>query len=399
MPVEVLEHVLGALHEGVLVVDAAGRRVYANEEAARLTGYPSADALLEAPPEEAAARFEIRDRVRAAARADRASRPPGVRQARTPSRCSSASGQAAAPSASRRCGAPRSATRTARGAYVITFFREVTEQVIEADQVRRSTCTQQQTTALLDALYGSAPVGLGFWDRDLRYVRVNEALARINERSAEDHVGRTFREVVPQLADELELIARGVLETWRGRDRARDDGGHAREPGRAAALARELLPGDRAGRRADRRRRRRRGDDGAAPGGAAGAGGARRSGGGRGDAAEARARLAGRARAPLAAGPARRAARAHRRGARGGHGGDPARRGRREAARAGDRGRSRRRQLDRDPDRRRHGGQRRRDRVRRCSCPTCRRSSSTARRCATAASTRSSRSRSSSRTA
>jgi len=37
-------------------------------------------------------------------------------------------------------------------------------------------------------------------------------LARINERPAEDHVGRTFREVVPQLADELELIARSVLD-------------------------------------------------------------------------------------------------------------------------------------------------------------------------------------------
>jgi PAS domain S-box-containing protein len=69
--------------------------------------------------------------------------------------------------------------------------------------------------ALLDALYDSAPVGLGFWDRDLRYVRVNEALAAINERSAEDHVGRTFREVVPQLADELEPLVRGVLETGR----------------------------------------------------------------------------------------------------------------------------------------------------------------------------------------
>jgi PAS domain S-box-containing protein len=70
-----------------------------------------------------------------------------------------------------------------------------------------------RTTALLDALYGSAPVGLGFWDRDLRYVRVNEALARINERTPEEHVGRTFAEVVPQLAAELEPLARRVLET------------------------------------------------------------------------------------------------------------------------------------------------------------------------------------------
>jgi PAS domain S-box-containing protein len=68
-------------------------------------------------------------------------------------------------------------------------------------------------TALLDALYGSAPVGLGLWDRDLRYVRVNEALARINELPREDHVGRTLAEVVPHLAHVLEPIARRVMET------------------------------------------------------------------------------------------------------------------------------------------------------------------------------------------
>src|ERR1700742_752360 len=71
----------------------------------------------------------------------------------------------------------------------------------------------QQTAALLDALFRSAPVGLGFWDRELRYVRVNDALARINERPPEDHVGRTLREVVPQFADRLEEVAQRVLDT------------------------------------------------------------------------------------------------------------------------------------------------------------------------------------------
>src|SRR5690242_15906950 len=207
VPVEVLEHVLGALHEGVLVVDASGRRVYANEEAARLTGYPSVAALLEAPPEEAAARFEIRDRSGRPLEPDEL---PGRR---------ALAGEAAdvmlvrfrSSGGPERVSEVRSATIP--GGYVVTFFREVTEQVNEAEQVEALYVHAQETTALLDALYGSAPVGLGFWDRDLRYVRVNEALARINERSAEDHVGRTFREVVPQLADDLEVIARGVLET------------------------------------------------------------------------------------------------------------------------------------------------------------------------------------------
>ena len=86
MPVEVLEHVLGALHEGVLVVDAAGRRVYANEEAARLTGYPSVDALLEAPPEEAAAR-SIFGTGRGARFLPPNCRAAGHSPARTPRRC------------------------------------------------------------------------------------------------------------------------------------------------------------------------------------------------------------------------------------------------------------------------------------------------------------------------
>ena len=212
MPVDVLEHVLGALHEGVLVVDAAGRRVYANDEAARLTGYPSVEALLDAPVEEAAARFEIRDR---SGRPLQPTELPGRRA------LAGEEGQAMLVRFRSDGGPERvSEVRTATipgadgtRAYVVTFFREVTQQVAEADQVEALYIHAQQTTALLDALYGSAPVGLGFWDRDLRYVRVDEALARINERPAEDHVGRTFREVVPQLADDLEAIARGVLET------------------------------------------------------------------------------------------------------------------------------------------------------------------------------------------
>jgi len=71
----------------------------------------------------------------------------------------------------------------------------------------------KRTTALLDSLYDSAPIGLGFWDRDLRYVRVNNKLATINERTPEDHVGRTFVEVVPHLAPALESIAQRVLDT------------------------------------------------------------------------------------------------------------------------------------------------------------------------------------------
>ena len=63
----------------------------------------------------------------------------------------------------------------------------------------------------LELICRTSPMGLGLLDRDLRYVRINDVLARINGCEAADVVGRTLREVVPDLADDLEPVLRGVL--------------------------------------------------------------------------------------------------------------------------------------------------------------------------------------------
>jgi PAS domain S-box-containing protein len=65
----------------------------------------------------------------------------------------------------------------------------------------------------LDAIYDSAPVGLSYCDRSLRYVTVNERLAAINGRSVAAHLGRTIREVQPEMADVVEPLYRRVLDT------------------------------------------------------------------------------------------------------------------------------------------------------------------------------------------
>src|SRR5919201_6719174 len=74
------------------------------------------------------------------------------------------------------------------------------------DQERSS----DEARALLDALVTAAPIGLGFLDADLRFVRVNDALAEITGVPAIDHLGRTPSEVVPHLGDELEAALRQV---------------------------------------------------------------------------------------------------------------------------------------------------------------------------------------------
>lgn len=52
----------------------------------------------------------------------------------------------------------------------------------------------------LEVLYRTASVGLGFLDHELRYVRLNEALAGMNGLPVEAHIGRHASEINPELA-------------------------------------------------------------------------------------------------------------------------------------------------------------------------------------------------------
>ena len=63
------------------------------------------------------------------------------------------------------------------------------------------------------AIYDTAPVGLCLLDRELRFVRINRRLAEMNGPSIEEHLGKTVREVIPQVADKVEPILRQVLQT------------------------------------------------------------------------------------------------------------------------------------------------------------------------------------------
>jgi PAS domain S-box-containing protein len=72
----------------------------------------------------------------------------------------------------------------------------------------------QDSLAVVDAVFGAAPVGLAFMDKNFRYVRVNDALATINGLPAEEHFGRTLRDVLgDELAEGIEPYHRRVLET------------------------------------------------------------------------------------------------------------------------------------------------------------------------------------------
>ncbi|MCE0766635.1 SpoIIE family protein phosphatase [Pseudonocardia kujensis] len=66
--------------------------------------------------------------------------------------------------------------------------------------------------SLLDALWQNAPVGLAYFDRDLRYRRVNAAVTSIDGGTADDRIGRTLEEVHGETGARIEGLLRRVLE-------------------------------------------------------------------------------------------------------------------------------------------------------------------------------------------
>jgi PAS domain S-box-containing protein len=72
----------------------------------------------------------------------------------------------------------------------------------------------EREVALSTRMIAQSPIGLAVLDTDLRYVSVNPALEELNGVPAEEHLGRTVREVVPRMdVDALESAARRVLDT------------------------------------------------------------------------------------------------------------------------------------------------------------------------------------------
>lgn len=83
--------------------------------------------------------------------------------------------------------------------------------------------------AVLDAFFAQAPIGLAVYDTELRFVRINEALARMNGLSQAKHVGRRLSEVLPGInGREIEAAMQEVLETGEPVVDARS---HGRTPG------------------------------------------------------------------------------------------------------------------------------------------------------------------------
>lgn len=80
--------------------------------------------------------------------------------------------------------------------------------ITERKQAKESLLESQK---LLDTFFINSPVGLAIVDDQFRYSKINESLASVNGLTVAEHIGRTPRQLMPELASTIEPMFQKVL--------------------------------------------------------------------------------------------------------------------------------------------------------------------------------------------
>lgn len=89
----------------------------------------------------------------------------------------------------------------------ITVRKEFEISLLESNRIIKEQLSE------IENLYRNVPVGLCVLDLDLHFLRINERLAELNGVPAKEHIGKTVAEIVPDLAQEADVIVKKILTT------------------------------------------------------------------------------------------------------------------------------------------------------------------------------------------
>jgi PAS domain S-box-containing protein len=92
-------------------------------------------------------------------------------------------------------------------------FDRITDQKRAEVVLRESWATIERQLQEIEAIYANAPVGLCVVDADLRCVRINNRMAGMNGLPAGALLGRTIREILPDLAPRIEPVCRQIMRS------------------------------------------------------------------------------------------------------------------------------------------------------------------------------------------
>ncbi len=202
---ERLATVMRTVDEGIVVQSPTGALEYVNDAAARFIGFASTADFLGTPREAILGQFEILDEQR---RPIPAENLPGRRALAGEASESVVCYRINATGEERWSFVRANPVLDADGAVVlsVSVIRDITA-------AKQAEAAARQSAALIEGVFRTVPVGLAFWDTDLRYVRVNEALEEMYGVPASELLGRTLFDLRPEYGDGLTPTIRRVLES------------------------------------------------------------------------------------------------------------------------------------------------------------------------------------------
>ena len=95
-------------------------------------------------------------------------------------------------------------------AYRVAIALDNARLYAEAQQALSQT---SQSFALIDSLLEASPLAICFLDREMRFIRINQVLAELHGLPTEQHLGKDFRQLLPEYAAKFAPIIQQVLET------------------------------------------------------------------------------------------------------------------------------------------------------------------------------------------
>lgn len=104
-------------------------------------------------------------------------------------------------------------------------LKEVEDQLHDQIKISRNRLNE------IESIYQNVPVGLCILDTDLKFIRINGHLAEMNGIPAEEHIGKSIHELLPNIAGNIQTDLHRVIETGKARMNVELSGETPAQPG------------------------------------------------------------------------------------------------------------------------------------------------------------------------